>query len=263
MLSDLRDNHFVTGAKYFFRGLKLLLRPELRKFILIPLAVNCILFFTLTSLLLGYLANLNFDINFPEWLAWLKFAEKILKLIGWFVIAVVVIIGYGYSFNIITNIIAAPFYGVLAQKTEEMLTGEKLEDEPLYKMIPRTIFRELQKLLYFITRGIFVFLVMVLFGTVVILAPFAPAVGLVWSAWSMSIQYVDYPADNHQMDFESLRKILRAKKFSSLGFGATVMTCSMIPVVNIFAMPAAVTGGTLFWCRELKTLREMPTNAQV
>src|SRR5690606_6755798 len=106
-------------------------------------------------------------------------------------IVVVVLIGYGYSFNIITNIFAAPFYGVLSQRTEELITGLKVQDEPLLKMIPRTIAREIMKLFYFFTRGIFIFLVMLLLGLTFILNFLVPVVGTLWSAWSMSIQYVD------------------------------------------------------------------------
>lgn len=74
----------------------------------------------------------------------------------------------------------------------------------------------------------------------------------------MSIQYVDYSADNHQTEFVTLRKMLRKRRYSSVGFGGTVMLCSMVPVLNIIAMPAAVIGGTLFWVNEIKGLKVLP-----
>ena len=69
----------------------------------------------------------------------------------------------------------------------------------------------------------------------------------------MSIQYADYAADNNQLAFRPLRSCLWDKKYSSLGFGGFTMLCSITPIVNIFAMPVAVIGGTLFWLRELKS----------
>ncbi|MCR6650667.1 MAG: EI24 domain-containing protein [Cellvibrionaceae bacterium] len=138
------------------------------------------------------------------------------------------------------------------------MTGIPVADEPLLKMIPRTLLREMQKLLYFISRGIFIFLVMLLLGLTFILNIFVPVVGILWSAWSMSIQYVDYAADNHQTEFVTLRKMLRKRRYSSVGFGGTVMLCSMVPVLNIIAMPAAVIGGTLFWVNEIKGLKVLP-----
>ncbi len=228
----------------------MLLRPDLRKFILIPLIINCVLFLGLTSLFFSYLGELlQWNLNLP---AWLEFLEKALKWLAWMIIAIILVIAYGYSFNMITNIVAAPFYGLLAQKTEEILTGVPVKDEPLSKMIPRTLGREIQKLFYFIGRGILVFLLIILLGTLFVLGILAPIVGGSWGAWSMAIQYVDYPADNHQTPFRRLRKKLRKSLYSSIGFGGAVMATSMIPIVNIVAMPAAVIGGTLFWVNELK-----------
>ena len=253
MHPELSRNNFASGARYFVRGLSLLLHPRLRWFVLIPIAINCLLFVALTTVLLQYFGHLaGWQLPLPEIL---QFLEKTLKWVAWFLIVVVVLIAYGYSFNIITTIFAAPFYGLLSQKTEELVTGIPVEDEPLLKMVLRTMLREVQKLMYFVTRGIFIFLVMLLLGLTFILNIFVPVVGTLWSAWSMAIQYVDYAADNHQTDFVMLRKMLRKRRYSSVGFGGTVMLCSMVPVLNIIAMPAAVIGGTLFCVNEIKGLK--------
>lgn len=252
MLKKTPCNSISCGAGYFFAGVRMLLRPELRKYILIPLLVNCFIFIALTTILVQQFDSFtSINWHLPEWL---DFLEKTLKWVVWFLLVVVLVIAYGYTFNIVTNIIAAPFYGLLAQKTETLITGIAVDDEALLKMIPRTIGREFKKLLYFITRGIFILLIMVLLGTIPLLNFSVPVVGTLWSAWCMAIQYVDYSADNHQTDFRRLRKKLRKQKYSSIGFGGTVMGCSMIPFVNILAMPAAVVGGTLFWTQELRNL---------
>lgn len=245
-------NRLHVGAQYFIQGIRLLGHRKLRAYILVPLLVNCAIFAVLTTLVVtnfDYLAQL--DWNFPQWL---EFLEKTLKWVVWFLLVVVIIIAYGYTFNMLTNIIAAPFYGLLAQRTEELLSGEQLVDEPLYKMIPRTLFREMKKLLYFVTRGIFILLLMVLLGTLPLLNFLVPVIGTLWGAWCMALQYADYPADNHQTPFPLLRQKLRHRKYSSIGFGATVLGCSMVPVLNIIAMPAAVVGGTSYWLHELKGL---------
>lgn len=245
-------NKLHIGAHYFVDGIRLLGHPKLRAYILVPLLVNCAIFAVLTSLVITNFDYLTqFDWNFPEWL---EFLEKTLKWVVWFLLVVVIIIAYGYTFNMLTNIIAAPFYGLLAQRTEELLSGESLPDEPLYKMVPRTLFREMKKLMYFVTRGIFILLLMLLLGTLPLLNFLVPVIGTLWGAWSMALQYADYPADNHQTEFQLLRRKLRYRKYSSIGFGATVLGCSMIPVLNILAMPAAVVGGTVYWLHELKAL---------
>lgn len=256
MLKHLPSNNLSSGAGYLLAGAHMLLRPELRKYILIPLLVNVFIFIGLTALAVqNFDSFTNLDWHLP---AWLDFLEKTLKWVAWFLLVVVLLITYAYTFNILTTIIAAPFYGLLAQRTEELITGVALDDEPLLRMIPRTLAREIKKLVYFLSRGIFILLLMLLLGTIPLLNLAVPVVGILWSAWCMAIQYVDYAADNHQSQFRRLRKKLRRQKYSSVGFGGSVMGCSLIPIVNIVVMPAAVVGGTIFWTRELRDLPREP-----
>jgi len=240
-------NNFATGLFYFSEGLRLLKQPELRLYILVPLALNSLLFLALTSVFLHYFGELvdSTTESLPGLLAPLAW-------IAWILAGMLGLVVYGYSFNIITNIIASPFYGALAARTEALLTGQEPPDESIGQMIVRTFGRELSKLLYFLGRGILVVLIMFLVGTLPLIQIISPFIGLAWGAWSMSIQYADYASDNNQLGFRQLRNCLWEKKYSSLGFGGIVMICSVIPILNIFAMPAAVTGGTLFWLHELR-----------
>lgn len=261
------QNNLASGTVFMSEGIKLLWHPKLRLYILVPLLVNIVLFILLTSAFVGYISGIldsseGFSLNFPSWLAWLEWVLEKLAIIlkplawlAWVLLGIIILIIYAYSFNIITNIIAAPFYGMLATKAEEVLTGKAPPEEPLTKMVPRVIARELSKLMYFITRGLAIMLVMIFLGTIPLIGFISPLIGLAWGAWSMAIQYADYPADNHQLGFKALRKCLWRKKFSSLGFGGFIMLCTLVPIVNIFVMPAAVTGGTIFWLRELKGCR--------
>lgn len=235
------------------QGVKLIWHPSLRVYILVPLIVNCVLFIVLTSSMLSYLSGTIDGVmsDLPGWLAPLAW-------IAWTVIGVLLLIIYGYSFNMITNILAAPFYGLLAEKAETLLTGVPLPQESLSEMIPRVFSREFSKLVYFLLRGILVTLVIILVATIPLIGIIAPLLGLAWGAWSMTVQYSDYPADNHQRDFKILRKKLWNKMFSSFGFGGMVMACSIVPILNIFAMPAAVVGGTIFWLNELKKCEPEP-----
>lgn len=244
-------NNIATGVGYFIDGVRLLLHPKLRIYLLIPIIVNCILFFLLTSFFLTYLYGVvgsGFS-WIPDWLApWLA----PLKWIAWLIFGAIFLMIYAYSFNMITNVLAAPFYGLLAENTEKILTGQDLEAEPLSAMIPRVTFREIQKLTYFLFRGILIILLILMVSLIPVIQILAPLIGLAWGAWSMAIQYADYPADNHQLEFRKLRLCLWQRMYSSLGFGGAIMSCSIIPFVNIFAMPAAVAGGTVYWVNELK-----------
>lgn len=245
-----KPNQLNNGLAYLTRGAQLILHPRLRWFVLIPVLVNIILFVFVTIMLMGLFSGAM--ASMLGWIpGWLDFIYAIL----WTLFAAVVMIVYGYSFSILTNLIAAPFYGFLAERTEQLIKGSAPDSEPLSSMIPRTLLRELVKLWYFIWRG--VALAIGLFILSFIFPPLVPIIAFLWAAWSMAIQYVDYPADNHQWSFKRIRDELAEKNYSSIGFGSLVTLGSMIPLANIFIMPIAVVGGTLYWLEELDE-RQLP-----
>ena len=67
----------------------------------------------------------------------------------------------------------------------------------------------------------------------------------------MAIQYADYAADNNQLSFPELRARLASARGQALLFGMVVYLILAIPVVNLFLIPIAVAGGTVFWVHHL------------
>jgi CysZ protein len=245
-------NSPINAMSYLNRGARLIFTPQLRWFVLIPVLINLVLFVAIT-----YLLVLQFGAAM-DWLlgtlpSWLDFLAWIL----WVVFAALVLVIYGYSFSLITHIIAAPFYGFLAEKTEILVRGQGPAPESFAHMIPRTLGREMVKLWYFTLRGVGLLILMLALSFVPLVNVMVPVIGFLWGAWCMAIQYVDYPADNNQLTFAETRQRLWKRKLSSFSLGGLVMLGSMIPLVNIFIMPIAVTAGTLFWLEELE---QPPTN---
>jgi CysZ protein len=240
----------VKGAHYLTQAAQLIIHKELRLFVLVPLLINVVLFFILTSILIQ-----QFNGVVGWMLGWLPSWLDFISWFIWSLFAATVLVIYGYSFSIITNIIAAPFYGLLAERAEGLITGKRPESEPLQQMIPRTLGREMLKLWYFISRGIAIFIVGLVLSFIPIVNILVPIIGILWGAWCMSIQYVDYPADNHQLAFVELRKRLGSHLAHSYSLGGIVMVGAMIPIVNIFVMPLAVVGGTYYWTDKLTLLK--------
>lgn len=236
----------ASAVHYLTRGAGLLLRPGLKRYVLIPLLVNLILFVVATIALVHVYRDLLTQL--VEWMPeWLAFVAWIL----WLLFAFLLLVVYGYTFNIITNLVAAPFYGFLAEKIEQDLTGKEPKAESLSALIPRTLARELTKLWYFISRGCLVLLALLVLWFIPGVNLLAALISAVWAAWCMSVQYIDYPADNHQLEFREMRRRLNAQPLTSYTFGGLVMAGSMIPLVNIFMMPIAVAGATIYWVEEL------------
>ncbi|BFM14937.1 sulfate transporter CysZ [Maricurvus nonylphenolicus] len=240
----------VNGLTFLTRGANLITHKELRLFVLVPLLINIVLFFVLTGILIQ-----QFDSAVGWLLGWLPSWLDFISWFIWSLFAATVLVIYGYSFSIITNIIAAPFYGLLAERAEGLITGKRPDSEPLSEMIPRTLGREMLKLWYFISRGAAIFIISIVLSFIPIVNILVPVIAILWGAWSMSIQYVDYPADNHQLAFTELRKRLGGNLTHSYTFGGLVMLGTMVPILNIFIMPVAVVGGTYYWVEKLTLVK--------
>ena len=233
----------LSGAAYVVTGVKLITKPRLRRFVVLPLTINIIVFafgiFALSHTIDWALAYL------PTWLQWLKWL-----LWPLFVLASLVIVFY--TFSIIANLIASPFNGFLAAAVERFLrdeprTSETLNWAAISKEIARTIIAELRKLLYFFAWSIPCLLLFIIPGVNVL----APAVWFLFGAWMLAIEYVDCPLGNHEQPYPIVKQHLKARRRLAFGFGMATMLLTLIPVINFIAMPVGVAGATALYLDHL------------
>lgn len=238
--------NFSQGARYLTRGARMLTHPSLRLFVIIPLLVNILIFGSLIGIGFSYLTDLmeSMMARIPDWLDFIQW-------ILWPLIGISVSLISGYLFTAVALIIASPFNALLAEKAEELITSRPVDSlEGLGAAllgVPRGIIREIAKLLYYVPMAVFVLLLSFIPG----LNAIAPVLWFLLGAWMMSIQFVDYPMDNHQLNFADVKEAVRRRRLSSMGFGGLVALCTGIPIINFFVVPAAVVGATLLWVEEL------------
>ena len=227
-----------------------MLRPGLRLFVLIPLLINCGVFTLLISLSLNQFGSWIDQLLqwLPDW-QWLEWLRWIL----WPLIVALLLIVVMQTFSIIANIIASPFNGLLAEKAEELLTGIEVSGSETFaqtlKDIPRSVGKECQKILYYLPRaaGVAILSLMCLFI-------FPPAVTILWfllGAWMMALQYCDYPMENRRYSLTRVRTTIGKEKLTSMGFGSSILLGTMIPLINLVIMPAAVCGAVIYWQERL------------
>jgi len=232
----------LSGLGYLLKGIQLLRHPQLRIFVLIPLLINVLifasafwfLFSSITTWIETYMQEL------PTFLSWLSY-------ILWPIIIFTILFSFSFIFSTIANLIAAPFNGLLAEKTEILLTNSKINDDgwqDIFKDLPRILKRECQKWLYFLPRMLGC---LILFFVPVIGQTIAPIVWFIFAGWMMAIQYADYPFDNHKVSFVMMRKTLATRFGKNITFGMIISFCTTIPLVNFIIMPIAVCGATAAW----------------
>lgn len=236
----------ISGAGYLIRGVGLINRPGLRRFVLIPLLINIVLFSS--AVWYGIRQFETFlvwmESKIPAWLQWLDW-------ILWplFVLALVILVFY--CFTLVANLIASPFNSLLAEKVELHLTGRPLSEgggwkKAMMELVP-TLLDEVKKLLFALLWAI-PFLILFLIPGINLAAP---VLWFLYTAWMLALEYSDYPMGNHGLKFREIRTRLRARRALGLGFGAATAGLTMVPVVNFIVMPSAVAGATAMWVDEM------------
>jgi CysZ protein len=238
-------NSLIRGINYLLDGYSLIFKPGLRRFVIIPLIINILMFVALFFLLGHFMGEFNHWVAryLPGWLHWLA-------VILWLVFFVSFFIMFIFTFVTLGNIVSAPFNSLLAEKVELYLTGILPEQRSLMvniRDVPRIVGRQLGIIAYYLPRA----LVLLLLFLVPVVQPLAALAWFLFNAWIMTLTYMDYPTDNHRIPMGDVRARLWTKRWLTLGFGMSVLVASMIPLVNLFAIPAAVAGATKLWVKEL------------
>ncbi|WP_249963450.1 sulfate transporter CysZ [Histophilus somni] len=243
----LKLTEIKKAFHYFIMGWDLIRQRGLRRFVVMPILLNILLLSGLLWLFINRFSTwLESMITFiPDWLSWLSMILLIL--------AVLMLLSIFYfMFTTLSGFIAAPFNALLAEKVEKMLTGESPTEGSavdFLKDIPRMLKRELQKLTYSLPRIIALSLLSFIpfIGQSII-----PILAFLFTVWMMTIQYCDYPFDNHKVPFQHMKTELGQKHTLTLTFGTLVTLCTFIPLINLLIIPVAVCGATAMWVEQYR-----------
>ncbi len=240
---------FYKGISYAIHGFSDMLRPGIKRYVCFPFLINLIVFgaiFFFGSEYIVYKLDFQFLQTLPKWLHWLSWLVSVIKALLVAVLIVVLFASCAILSTFCANLIGAPFNGLLSEAFSAS-QGKEVASRTLVNTITATLLREGQKYLYIIPRAIGV-------GIIAAIVFFIPGLNLAlpvifywFTAFMMSIEYVDYPADSHQIPFKELIKLRKERRWLHLGFGITIAVLSSVPFLNLLVMPAAVVGATRLW----------------
>jgi len=225
----------IGGFGYLMQGLRLLVKPGVKRYVIMPLLINIVLFALLIWLAGDYFEQLvNYLLaELPGWLQWLS-------NVLWLLFAMLAGLVMFFTFSFVANLIGAPFNSFLAAAVEKHLTGTNPagSERKLWAEFGVMVLGELKKWGYYALWSIPLFIISWF------VAPIAPFLWFIFGAWMFSIEYLDYPMGNYGLTFSDIRKQIASKRMLSLGFGSAVTIATMIPIFNFIVMPVAVAGAT-------------------
>lgn len=231
---------FSTGTRALQRGYRMIFRKGLRRYTLLPIIINVVLFI----IGIGW-AGHSFDDLLArmipdgwDWLAWLL----------WPLFALIVLLVSAYTFTFLANLIGSPFNAQLARAVVRLETGQSPPSSNLGLVggLSAAVTGELRKWAYFLVLALAVFLIS-------LLPVINVAAVLLWpllSCWIMALEYGDYPMGEYDKGFTDQRAWWRGHRSLALGFGGATALFSLIPIINLVVMPAAVCGATLLWLEQ-------------
>lgn len=239
MLTIKPGNNPLFALRCLLQGVKLLNHPQLRKYLLIPLFINIVLYSG--AFVLGYHSVSALIHEFiPDWLTWLNWILWPLFFVSFLVV------GF-FTFTLLANLIAAPYYSVLSAKVLQIITDQ---DVPIVEQPWDKVFvGELRRIGYLLLR-IVPLLVLFLIPVVNLVAP------LLWAAfaaWGIAMEFMAYPLESRGLTFPAQKQFLKQSRWGALSFGGVTSFALTLPVVNLFIGQAAVIGATIYVHRLAET----------
>jgi CysZ protein len=234
---------FLTGVRYFGRGLGLLARrPKLLLIGVLPAAATAaILLGALIALIanLGHLSALvtPFAAGWPG--GWRTAARA---AAGLALAATAVSLGL-VGFTAMTLIAGGPFYEHIAERIEDDLG-----------VTQGRAARHGRKLFLLGARdGIVLLLRSLMFSVVLFLAGFlpvagqtvVPVLGALVTAWFMALEVVAVPFSRRGIGLRRRTAMLRRRRMLAVGLGLPAALLCLIPLAAIVVMPVAFAGGVL------------------
>ena len=220
----------------------MIFKKGIRQYVFVPLAINLVLFVSAIYFGIGLFEDLmtQFLSTLPEWLQWLEW----LAWLGFAILALLIIF---YTFFLIANLISSPFNGALSAAVEQHFRPQSDNSETNWSTIFKEFFAslamEVQKITYFLTFAILIGLI----AFIPIINIAAPVIWFLFGAWSLSLQYIAYPLENHGHNFKAQKQYCRQQRLPMFGFGLSATVMAIIPILNCFAVPACVAGATKWW----------------
>ena len=227
-----KSNSPFLALSCLIQGFKLLNHPQLRKYLLIPLLINITLY--TAAFVLGYhWLGIALEQLIPDKLAWLSWILWPLFFISCMVILF-------FSFTLLSNLIASPYYSQLSAKTLEIISQQShpIREQPWNKVF----FGEVQRIGYLLLR----LLPLLLLFLIPLLNVLAPVLWSLFAARGIAMEFMAYPLENRGMPFQEQKKYLQQSSLGNLIFGSAVGLAITLPIVNLFVGQAAVIGATLY-----------------
>lgn len=232
-------NNFIRGLSTPYQALKLIAeRPRLLTLSLAPILSAILIFIISIYLLLTGLwsfvhSALLSAVSSYSGLIFILSAILALSAVAFFSVSLL---------TFLMSLLSSPFNDILAEQTEKTLGIEEVAHWSAGRFF-RVFWMDLRKS------------ILTLFSSIVfslgMLIPVANVIFFLGMALLHTFTFITYPQSRREQGLLQSLRWIRRNFFLSLGFGITTLILFSIPIVNFFALPLSVVGGTILFCQSI------------
>lgn len=235
---------FSRGAGALLKGFELMLRPGVKRYALLPFAINAVVF----ALIIWFgghefaYAVQWIAAQLPEWLKWLRW-------LLWVLFGGVALLVVFYCFTFLIYIVGFPFNVFLASRVDRVLNGRPMKGpgESFWRGFGADMGSLVQVLRYQLVWTVIVGVI----GLVLLFIPglnlLVPVLWFIFGAWMLALGYSDLALGYRGYRFSQQRPIFGRHRGRVFGFGCATAVATLFPIVNLVVMPAAVAGAVWLW----------------
>jgi CysZ protein len=230
---------FLSGFASPFGGASFILRhPSLWRYVLVPLAINGMLFAAL-FFSLGIWAKNLIDRFVPA----TGIAHVLLMYPAYVLGAFVVLLVCALAATILGNVLALPFNTLLCARVTEIATGQPFAPGGLAQSLgelPGDLLDQVKKwALWLLCMLVLLFLHLVPVAGSVLWS----VLSILVTAWFFGLEYLEYPLTTRRARFRAKIEYAWGNLSLALGLGAWVFLT--LPLLGWVTMPLCVAGATL------------------
>jgi CysZ protein len=224
--------HLIWGIRFFFSGLRMLMRhPPLLGLSLIPIVITVVALLSL-ALYIAWLVGGWFGGGLGEDLRIV--AQALVFLFA-------LLLGY-FLYLPVARVLLAPFSEALSRRTRAINTtalGNSSRSDMASRGWARAMLEGLKLVMFQAVIGLTALTISLFFP------PFGAPIGITVAIIICALDFCDVPLSVRGLPFGKKMNLIWRNKSLAIGFGIAAYLSLLIPIVNLFSLPAGVIGATL------------------
>lgn len=246
----------VDAIKWSFRQFR---HRQVLLSIIVPCLIHSLLLAGCLWFVAASLGSFLFALELPQLPAYLQWADAFLTValdvLLWILLLGVVLglLAFGLStITAIAHFIASPFNGWLAEVSESRLRHVNHPPISIWSSITAGFGREVQRLKYWFVRALGIGVLSLIGFWIPVLNSALGVIWLIFAAWMVGLQAIDYVADNNGFSFQQTLVLAKNARWSVILLGGLIMGIMIIPVLNLVSMALSVLAGTFLWVNAIE-----------